>query len=305
MATVPDLSALSDLTREFDFADRDFARVRKLIYQHAGISLNDTKQSMVYSRLARRLRALKLNSFDAYLNLLENSPNSPEWQEFVNSLTTNLTSFFREQHHFPVLQEHLLKVSPQGRINVWCCAASTGEEPYSLAITAMEAFKSMNPPVRILATDIDTNVLKTAQTGMYRDEVVAKMDPAILKKYFLKGSGAQEGMVRVRPELQNIVTFRPLNLLSADWQMRAGFAAIFCRNVMIYFDKETQLKIIRRFAPLLIPEGLLFVGHSENFSQARESFTLKGKTIYEVAKQAAAPISLSTRLGGLTNGEGR
>jgi chemotaxis protein methyltransferase CheR len=243
-----------------------------------------------------------MQSFSEYLDRLQDNPNAPEWQEFVNSLTTNLTSFFREQHHFPVLQEHLLKFSSQGRINIWCCASSTGEEPYSLAITAMEAFKSMNPPVRIIATDIDTNVLKTAQAGVYRDEVVAKMEPNLLRKYFLKGSGAQDGMVRVRPELQQIVSFRPLNLLSADWQMRPGFAAIFCRNVMIYFDKETQLKIIRRFAPLLLPEGLLFVGHSENFAQARDSFVLKGKTIYEVVKQAAAPIGSPTRIGGVSGG---
>ncbi|RCS59870.1 CheR family methyltransferase [Parvibium lacunae] len=298
MSLSNDLSALADATREFDFSAQDFARVRKLIYQHAGISLNDTKQSMVYSRLARRLRALKLTSFVAYLDMLESNPSAAEWQEFVNSLTTNLTSFFRESHHFPALQDHLLKMSKQGRINIWCCASSTGEEPYSLAITAMEAFRSMTPPVRILATDIDTNVLRAAQAGVYRDEVVAKMDPQLLKKYFLKGSGEQAGMVRVRPELQEIISFRQLNLLENDWKLRPGFAAIFCRNVMIYFDKETQLKIIRRFAPLLNPEGLLFVGHSENFSQARESFVLKGKTIYEVVRQSAAPIGAPTRLGG-------
>jgi chemotaxis protein methyltransferase CheR len=273
---------------EFDMSTRDFERVCKLIHHRAGISLNSSKRTMVYSRLARRLRATGKSSFEEYLDWLE-SAGAGEWQDFVNALTTNLTSFFREAHHFEVLEEHLRKLRGKDRINIWCCAASTGEEPYTIAISAMQAFASLDPPVRVLATDIDTNVLETARAAAYRDDTVAKLDPDIVRKYFLRGSGANAGYVRVRPEVAGLVTFRQLNLLEPQWSLRTGFDAIFCRNVMIYFDKETQFSILRRFAPLLAPGGLLFVGHSENFSQARDTFRLLGKTVYEVNPAAAAP----------------
>ena len=272
---------------EFEMSTRDFERVCLLIRRRAGISLNSSKRTMVYSRLARRLRATGKASFGEYLDWLE-SAGGGEWQDFVNALTTNLTSFFREAHHFPVLEDYLRKLRGKDRINIWCCAASTGEEPYTIAISAMEAFASLDPPVRILATDIDTNVLETARAGAYRDETIDKLSPDIVRKYFLRGNGANAGHVRIRPEVAALVSFRPLNLLEAQWPLRTGFDAIFCRNVMIYFDKETQFSILRRFAPLLAPGGLLFVGHSENFSQARDSFHLLGKTVYEVNPAACA-----------------
>ncbi|MDB5805659.1 MAG: cheR36H [Betaproteobacteria bacterium] len=273
---------------EFNMSSRDFERICQLIRRRAGIALNSSKRTMVYSRLARRLRATGKGSFEEYLDWLEGAGGGAEWQDFVNALTTNLTSFFREAHHFPVLEEHLRKLRGRERINIWCCAASTGEEPYTIAISAMEAFASLDPPVRIIATDIDTSVLDTARAGAYRDDAVAKLPPEILRKYFLRGSGANAGYVRVRPEVAAMVTFRPLNLLDPQWSLRTGFDAIFCRNVMIYFDKETQFAILRRFAPLLGPGGLLFVGHSENFSQARDIFHLLGKTVYEVNPAVAA-----------------
>jgi len=276
---------------EFDMSARDFDRVCQLIRRRAGISLNSSKRTMVYSRLARRLRATGKSSFEEYLNWLETS-GTGEWQDFVNALTTNLTSFFREAHHFPVLEDHLRKLRGRERITIWCCAASTGEEPYTIAISAMEAFASLDPPVRIIATDIDTNVLETARAGTYRDDTVAKLNPDIVRKYFLRGNGANAGTVRVRPELAALVTYRQLNLLDAQWPLRTGFDAIFCRNVMIYFDKETQFAILRKFAPLLNPGGLLFVGHSENFSQARDTFHLLGKTVYEVNPALAAKSAL-------------
>jgi chemotaxis protein methyltransferase CheR len=272
---------------EFDMSARDFERVCQLIHRRAGIALNSSKRTMVYSRLARRLRATGKASFEEYLDWLE-SAGAGELQDFINALTTNLTSFFREAHHFSVLEEHLRKLRGKDRINIWCCAASTGEEPYSIAICAMEALATLDPPVRILATDIDTSVLETARAAAYRDDVVAKLDPDLVRKYFVRGSGANTGYVRVRPELTALVTFRQLNLLEPQWPLRTGFDAIFCRNVMIYFDKQTQLSILRRFAPLLAPGGLLFVGHSENFSQARDTFRLLGKTVYEVNPAAAA-----------------
>ena len=275
------------LPNEFEMSARDFDRVCALIRRRAGIALNSSKRTMVYSRLARRLRATGKNSFEEYLDWLEKS-GGPEWQDFINALTTNLTSFFREAHHFPVLEDHLKKLRGRERINIWCCAASTGEEPYTIAISAMEAFASMDPPVRIIATDIDTNVLATAPAGAYRDDTVARLAPDVVRKYFTRGAGADTGYVKVRPELMNLVTFRPLNLLDAQWPLRNGFDAIFCRNVMIYFDKDTQFAILRRFAPLLNPGGLLFVGHSENFSQARDTFQLLGKTVYQVNPAVAA-----------------
>jgi chemotaxis protein methyltransferase CheR len=280
---------------EYEMSSRDFERVCSLIHQHAGISLNPSKRSMVYSRLARRLRATGKRSFAEYLDALEGS-QSGEWQEFVNALTTNLTSFYREAHHFPVLADHLRRLRGKPRINIWCCAASTGEEPYTIAMTAMEAAAGAGmTSVRILATDIDTKVLETARAASYPEDTVAKLDAELVRKYFLRGSGANAGFVRVRPEVAGMVTFRPLNLLSSSWPLRAGFDVIFCRNVMIYFDKPTQLALLRRFAPLLNQGGLLFVGHSENFSQARDVFTLLGKTVYEVVPDAAC--KQSGRLG--------
>ncbi len=271
--------------REFVFTARDFERVRELIYDHAGISLNPSKQDMVYSRLARRLRATGINNFRDYLALLE-SNNKVEWEAFANSLTTNLTSFFRESHHFPLLAEHVVKHKGKHPISLWCSAASTGEEPYSLAMTMVDAFGSFTPPVTILATDLDTNVLAKAEAGVYPLERVEKLSADVIKRFFLRGTGAQEGFVCVRPELRAMITFRKVNLLSLEWPVRGPLDAIFCRNVMIYFDKMTQLKILERFAPLLQADGLLFAGHSESFHNATHLFRLRGKTVYELAAHA-------------------
>ncbi len=271
-----------DDRREFDFSDDNFEKVRKLIYDHAGISLSPSKREMVYSRLGRRLRALGLSSFDDYLDVLE-SGNADEWEAFTNSLTTNLTSFFREEHHFPILAE-LMRRHKGERIVLWCCAASTGEEPYSMAITAAETFGTLTPPVKILATDLDTNVLAKAQAGVYAMERLEKMSEERMRRYFLRGSGKQAGYAKVRDELRNLITFRQLNLLDTNWPVRGPLHAIFCRNVMIYFDKPTQLAILKQFAPLLRPDGLMFAGHSESFHHAAALFSLRGKTVYELAR---------------------
>jgi len=268
--------------KEFDFTHKDFERVRALIYQRAGISLSDSKQEMVYSRLARRLRATGITSFSEYLNELERGVDPDEIVAFTNALTTNLTSFFREEHHFPLLAEFASRLKEP--ITVWCSASSTGEEPYSIAITLCEAYGKMNPPARIVATDIDTNVLKTASNGVYGMDRLEKMSSDRVKKFFLKGKGSNDGQVRVRPELRDMIEFKQLNLLSDSWPINGPFDVIFCRNVMIYFDKPTQKKILQRFAPLLKPHGLLFVGHSENFSYLTELFQLRGKTVYEVSR---------------------
>ena len=266
--------------REFDFTPNDFARVRSLIYQHAGISLSDVKTDMVYSRIGRRLRTLGIQSFKEYLDTLERQDDLDEWQAFTNALTTNLTSFFREEHHFPVLTEQLLGLKKP--IRIWCSAASTGEEPYSIAMTACEAFGTLKPPVEIIATDIDTNVLATASRGVYPYERVSKLSEKRRKDFFQKGTGEQEGFVRVRSELRHLITFSSLNLLETNWSLHEPFDAIFCRNVMIYFDKPTQSKILKRFVPLMKPHALLFAGHSENFLYVSDDLHLRGKTVYEL-----------------------
>ena len=269
--------------REFAFSHDDFEKVRKLIYEKAGIALNEGKHDMVYSRLARRLRIRGLTRFSDYLALLKNGDHE-EWEAFTNALTTNLTSFFREEHHFPILAQHLKKLGKDRQLRVWCCAASTGEEPYSIAMTAVEAFDSFTPPVSILATDLDTHVLRKGEAGVYAGDRIERMDPRRVKRFFLKGSGSREGEVRVRPELQRLISFKRLNLLEPGWAVQGPLDAIMCRNVMIYFDKETQARILKRFVPLLAPHGLLFVGHSESLFHVSDIFRLKGKTVYDLVK---------------------
>ena len=269
-----------DSVKEFDFTNRDFDRVRDLIYKRAGIALAESKQEMVYSRLARRLRATGIASFVQYLDMLERGGDSDEWEAFTNALTTNLTSFFRESHHFPILADFVKTLKEPA--TVWCSAASTGEEPYTIAMTLCEAYGTLTPPAQIIATDIDTNVLATGANGVYPIERIDKLSPERIKKFFLRGKGNQEGYVRVRPELRKLVTFKQLNLLGDNWPVTGQFDVIFCRNVMIYFDKPTQSKILSRFVPLMKPHALLFAGHSENFLYVSDALKLKGKTVYEL-----------------------
>ena len=268
--------------REFGFSDADFERVRKLIYQHAGISLSPVKKDMVYSRLARRLRALNKASFNDYLDALERH-GGDEWERFVNSLTTNLTYFFREPHHFPVLAEHLRKLGTRRPIKIWCSAASTGEEPYSIAMTVVETFGQDVSHVSIVASDLDTNVLATAQKGVYGLERLEKLSPERLRRFFLRGTGTQEGLAAIRPEVKRLIEFRRINLLDASYPVKGPLDVLFCRNVMIYFDKPTQYKILSRFAPMLQPDGLMFAGHSESFLHAADLFKSLGKTVYALA----------------------
>lgn len=266
-------------SHEFTFSNGDFQRVQKLIYQRAGISLHDGKRAMVYSRLSRRLRETGDRSFADYLNALERATGAAgdaEWQEFINCLTTNLTSFFREEHHFHALAEALKAVA--GRpIRMWCNAASTGEEPYSIAMTLLEGGCGN---AKLLATDIDTKVLATAQRGVYPADSRG-LSPQRLQKHMMRGTGANAGFMRVRPELQKMIEFRTFNLMAATWSMGEPFDMVFCRNVMIYFDHETQRRVLEHIHAVMKPGGLLFVGHSENFTDSRDLFLLQGKTIYK------------------------
>ncbi len=262
--------------RDIEFSAGDFERVRTMIRAKAGIDLNPGKQNMVYSRLSRRLRECGYRSFRPYLDSLQNA-SPAEWQEFVNCLTTNLTSFFREAHHFPVLAQHLRKRHPAQQ-RIWCCAASTGEEPYTIAMTVRDTLGAQ-ASVSIEASDIDTRVLETARTGAYSAESVASLDPALLHRHFMKGTGANAGRVRVKPELRSMIALHQFNLLSDQWRGEAC-DVIFCRNVMIYFDRPTQRAVLQKLHAALRPDGLLFVGHSENFTEHRDLFRLVGKTVY-------------------------
>lgn len=265
--------------REFSFLPADFERVRKLIYQHAGISLSPVKQDMVYSRLARRLRATGSRSFTEYLDALEKG-GGDEWERFVNSLTTNLTSFFREPHHFPIFAEHLQKLGTRRPIRIWCSAASTGEEPYSIAITVAETFGTNLSHVSIIASDLDTNVLDTARKGVYPAERVEKLSPERLRRFFLRGTGSQEGYVAVRPELKALIQFQRINLLDASYALKGPLDVIFCRNVMIYFDRPTQEELVNKLARHLVPGGYLFVGHAESLTAIKHPLQTVRPAVY-------------------------
>ena len=273
----PEADEIQD--REFIWADADFARVQALIYQRAGISLHDGKHAMVYSRLSRRLRETGYRSFREYLSWLE-SHDGDEWQEFVNALTTNLTSFFREQHHFDILASHLKSKPASTTWRVWCNAASTGEEPYSIVMTAMDAL-GPRANFKLWASDIDSKVLATAARGVYRLDGIKGVDTARLQRFFMRGKGANDGMIRVKPDLQSMIEFLSVNLIRDDWPFREPFDIVFCRNVMIYFDGPTQRKVLEKIHRVMKPHGLLFVGHSENFNESRDLFVLRGKTVYE------------------------
>lgn len=264
--------------REFAWTQADFQRIQALIYKRAGISLHDGKHAMVYSRLSRRLRETGHTSFAEYLQWLEKHDGA-EWQEFVNALTTNLTSFFREQHHFEVLAQHL-KSHHGSAWRVWCSASSTGEEPYSILMTAVETLGD-HASFKLVASDIDSKVLSTAAQGVYRAEGLKGLTDARLKRFFLRGKGANSGFVRVKPELQRMVEFINVNLIRDDWPFREPFDIVFCRNVMIYFDAKTQRQVLERIHRVMKPGGLLCVGHAENFSESKDLFTLRGKTVYE------------------------
>lgn len=265
--------------REFVWTDADFDRVQALIYQRAGISLHDGKHAMVYSRLSRRLRDTGHQSFKGYLGWLE-THDGPEWQEFINALTTNLTSFFREQHHFEIFASHLKSRPVASAWRVWCNAASTGEEPYSIVMSALEA---LGPKANfaLTASDIDSKVLASAAQGVYRLEGLKGVNEERMQRFFLRGKGANAGMARVKPELQRLIAFISVNLIRDDWPFREPFDVVFCRNVMIYFDAPTQRKVLERIHRVMAPGGLLFVGHAENFGESRDLFVLRGKTVYE------------------------
>jgi len=268
--------------REFVYTRKDFERLCQLVDRHTGIQLASGKEDMLYGRLSRRLRKVGLDSFKAYIQLLEEDETGDEFGEFINSVTTNLTSFFREAHHFDYLKKTLLPELMQRnqasrRIRIWSAGSSTGEEPYSIAMTVAETM----PPgwdVKILATDLDTDVLLHGENGIYDDSRVEGLDKAVVKRWFTK-SKSQPGKVRVKSELQNLIYFRQLNLLKS-WPMKGPIDIIFCRNVIIYFDMPTKQKLMDRYANMLVDGGHLFLGHSEAMNNMSNRFSLDGKSVY-------------------------
>ena len=272
----------------FEFTDTDFQSVRDLVSKNTGISLSEAKRDMVYSRLTRRLRELNLQRFSDYLAFICGDGGDDELIQFTNAITTNLTSFFREKHHFEYLAETLLpelmkRNADQRKIRIWCCAASTGEEPYSIAMVVKETIpKHSDWDVKILATDLDTNVLATAKEGVYPVDRIKDISAHRQRRFFLKGSGKQQGHVRVGSELRQLITYKKLNLMD-QWPLRGPIDIIFCRNVVIYFTKDTQEILLERFSKLVAPQAHLFMGHSESLNNVTDQFELLGKTIYRFA----------------------
>ncbi|MEP7068108.1 MAG: CheR family methyltransferase [Usitatibacter sp.] len=260
-----------------------FERVRRLIHEIAGISLGPTKRTMAMNRLTRRLEATGHERFSTYLDQVE-APDSPERVHFANALTTNLTSFFREPHHFPMLVEHL-RARPAGMppAVIWSAACSTGEEPYSIAMALHEAGEDVSRKARILASDVDTEALDTARRAIYPLERAATVGETRLRRFFLRGGGSRTGLAKVRPDVGAMVEFSHVNLCAGAWPIEGPLDAIFCRNAMIYFAKPTQLEVLQRFRPLIADGGLLFAGHSENFHYLAGHFLrARGQTVYEL-----------------------
>jgi len=272
--------------REFEFTDRDFAYLREIVTGHSGISLGEQKRQLVYGRLTRRLRQLRLDSFEQYCAYVEQHLEE-ELGELINAITTNLTSFFRENHHFEhlagsALPETMARNTGSRRLRLWSAGCSTGEEPYSIAMTVSETLESSLSgwDARILATDIDSQVVARAQAGVYPQDRIEGIPTSRQRRWFRRGTGPNSGKARVSSDLQELIAFRQLNLLK-DWPMRGPFDIIFCRNVVIYFDKEIQKRLFDRYADMLVPNGYLYVGHSESLHRISDRFKLIGKTIYQ------------------------
>ncbi len=270
--------------REFEFTDASFERIRQFVSEHTGIVLTEAKKNMVYGRLSKRIRKGRFDTFDEFCDALETG-DEDEQEFMINAITTNLTAFFREQHHFDFLVDTLVpqlieQNKHSKRLRIWSAGCSTGEEPYSIAITLQESLPDIEQwDVKILATDLDANVVAHGKKGVYREDRITGLPEEVIQRWFKRGKGDNEGMVRVHPELQKMITFKRLNLLH-EWPMKGPFDLMFCRNVVIYFDKETQKVLFDRYADILIPEAHLFIGHSETLYKVSDRFESLGHTIY-------------------------
>jgi chemotaxis protein methyltransferase CheR len=274
-------------TREFAFSDEDFNALRVLVKEHTGIHLTDQKRELVYGRISRRLRALDLESFRDYRELLTSSGGA-ELVEFCNAITTNLTSFFRENHHFEYVRDQILGplvANPRAakRLRIWCAGCSSGEEPYSLAMTLHETLQDVGRwDIKILATDLDSDVLGKGQRGLYAPDRVRDMNPTRLARFFRETTNNGQPAYQVVADLRKLITFKQLNLMN-PFPMKGPLNAIFCRNVVIYFDKDTQRDLFSRMSRLQQPGSVLFLGHSESLFKVSTDYSLIGKTIYRRA----------------------
>jgi len=268
----------------YEFTDKDFERLRELVYRHTGIRMADNRRDLIYGRLSKRLRILGITRFSDYCRLIEDGYEE-ELESFRNAVTTNLTAFFREAHHFDYLAQTLLpellaRKNTERKLRIWSAGCSSGEEPYTLAMVLRETIPDPhNWDIRILATDLDSNVLKRAEAGVYELQNVQRVLGTRLKRWCLRGKGALEGKVKIKPVLREMIRFRKLNLMEA-WPIKGRMDFIFCRNVLIYFDKPTQKKLFERFAGVLEDDGHLFIGHSESPLDLTDRFELIGKSIY-------------------------
>lgn len=277
---------IQEREREFKFTFDDFNFLRKLSNEYSGIQVPDERFDMFYSRLSKRVRRLGFTSFKEYCQYLKENPEL-EFTDFINAITTNLTAFFRENHHFEYLRDYvipelLVRNSNTRKIRVWSAGCSTGEEPYSIAMTLLENVPA-NWDIKILATDLDTAVLKSASEGIYTEERVADISDDRLKHWFMRGKSTQSGQVRVSTQLQNIICFKQLNLIQ-EWPMKGPFDFIFCRNVLIYFDRETKVMLAKRYAQILAERSWLFIGHSESLNQLSTELELVACTSYRKNK---------------------
>ncbi|GMR16864.1 MAG: chemotaxis protein CheR [Gammaproteobacteria bacterium] len=270
--------------REFEFTDSDFNYIRNLVSDNTGIVLSDGKRDMVYSRLTRRIRELKLSNYKSYCDRLKTG-DEKELIALTNAITTNLTSFFREPHHFDFLKTTLLanlkKNKTSRKLRIWSAGCSSGEEPYSIAMVVHEVFESVltHWDIKILATDLDSDMVRKAELGIYAADRVTGIEQSRLNKFVKNGSGENQGSVKISPRIQSLISFKGLNLMQ-HWPLKGMFDIIFCRNVVIYFDKPTQKVLFDRYADLMVENGHLFIGHSESLHMVTDRFRLLGKTIY-------------------------
>lgn len=279
---------------EYPLTRRDLSEIAAMIYADAGIYLNDTKASLVYSRLSKHIRNLGLKGFREYCALVSSPAGVEARREMLSHLTTNFTRFFRENHHFEHLKSDVLpglinRARAGGRVRLWSAACSDGQEPYSIALTVL----SMVPNIadydfRILATDIDPKILALARAGIYDETALETVSPAMRKQWFQEADTAGRRKFRIDDRVKKLITFNELNLM-AQWPFRGPFDVIFCRNVVIYFDEPTQMKIWSRFAGLLPEGGHLYIGHSERVSgDAKNQFDNIGITTYRYIGNTAA-----------------
>ncbi len=273
-----------NVRREFLYTQDDFNYIRKLVYDISGIQLSDAKQDMLYSRLARRLRVIQLGSFAEYCQYIKENYEQ-EITHTINAITTNLTHFFREEHHFDLMKQRIIpeleKNKPRGKcLRIWSAGCSTGEEPYSIAISLLNSLKHYSQwDAKILATDLDSNVIDKCKSGIYDKQRLEPVESQLARKWF-KTNTDNINQVIVSDQLKQLISFKRLNLMN-NWPIKGPFDIIFCRNVLIYFDKPTQQKLYRRFYDLLAPEGYLFLGHSEQLGEFQKNFTLLGKTSFK------------------------